>query len=172
MVLRDAHWSGWAVFFVVTGATSFVSIFVVAFAFDFTLTRNQALWIVGACVGAGILVPTLIRIARSGKRKRLVIDWHAARFSREPDSVNVDINDIKTIRLRTRGTSTRINERPWYKHIISGVEESGTEHELLIAKGFREKGDSLRDWFAERFEAAGVESDQPRAGGAPNGCGE
>lgn len=161
MVLRDAHVSGSAVFFVVTGACSFVAIFAVGFMTGFSLGRDAALMTVSACVGAGILVPTILRIRKAGKHDTLRIDWQAVRFSRAPDSINIDIGDIKTIRLTVESTNTRVNKRPWYKHTISGVDAAGTEHKLLVAKGYREKGGSVRDWFAERFEAAAEEGDLP-----------
>lgn len=161
MVLRDAHWAGYAVFFMVTGVCSFVAIFAIGIVTGFSLGRDAALMAVSACVGAGILVPTLMRLRRAGKHDTLRIDWQAVRFSRAPDSINIDIGDIKTIRLTVQSTNTTVNKRPWYKHTVSGVDAEGAEHKLLVAKGFREKGESVRDWFAERFEAAAEEGDLP-----------
>ncbi|MBM90132.1 MAG: hypothetical protein CMJ35_00765 [Phycisphaerae bacterium] len=161
MVLEDAHWAGYMVFFFVTGLSSFVAIFVVAFGFGFSLQRDAALMVVGSCIGAGILVPTIMRLVRGGKRRRLLIDWNSASFTRAPESLHISIGSIKTIRLKTAGTSTRVNERPWYKHTIVGVADTGQEHTLLIAKGYRELGPIIRDWFAQRFEAAAEELDLP-----------
>lgn len=161
MVLRDAHLSGSAVFFMVTGTCSFVAIFAIGIVTGFSLGRDAALMTVSACVGAGILVPTILRSRRAGKHDTLRIDWQAVRFSRAPDSINIDIGDVKTIRLTAQSTNTTVNKRPWYKHTISGVDAGGTEHKLLVAKGYREKGESVRDWFVERFEAAAEEGDLP-----------
>ncbi|MCR9076556.1 MAG: DUF3592 domain-containing protein [bacterium] len=161
MVLRDAHWAGYGVFFMVTGVCSFVAIFAIGIVSGFSLSRDAALMAVGGCVGAGILVPTLMRLKRAGKHDTLRIDWQAVRFTREPESINIDIGDIKTIRLTVQSTNTTVNKRPWYKHTVSGVDAQGGEHKLLVAKGFREKGESVRDWFAERFEAAAEEGDLP-----------
>ena len=161
MVLRDAHWPGYVVFFMVTGICSFVAIFVVGFVSGFTLGRDAALMAVSVCIGAGLIVPAMMRLKRAGRSDELQIDWQHARFTRKPDSINVDIGDIKTIRLTVERTNTTVNKRPWLRHTITGVDDQGGEHLLLVAKGYREKGDSVRDWFAERFEAAAEEGPEP-----------
>ena len=152
IVLRDSRWSGWSVFFVVCGVTSFVLIFVVAFAFDFTLKRQLAMWLFASCIGAGMLGATLSRMYQTRKGK-LTIDRDAGRFTRSGGSRGVPFSAVRTVRLTTRGTSTRVNERPWYRHELSAIDHDGGEHELLVIKGFKEAGEDARDWFAELFEA-------------------
>ncbi len=110
-------------------------------------------------------LPTLLRVRRAAKHNTIEIDWMHARFTRKPDSVNVEIGDIKTIRLTSHNTNTKVNDRPWLRHEIEGIEGDGSAHLLLIAKGYSSKGKELRDWFAARFEAAAEESD-------PGGSGE
>lgn len=159
VVLRDSHWRGWMVFFMTLGITSFVMVFVVAFGLGIGTSRQAVLWIWTGCVLAAMTLPTVLRVRRATKHSTIEIDWMHARFTRKPDSVHVDIGDIKTIRLTSHDTSTTVNNRPWLRHEIEGIEGDGTGHLLLIAKGYSDKGKELRDWFATRFEAAAEESD-------------
>jgi len=165
LVLRDSHWRGWVVFFMTLGITSFVMVFVVAFAMGMGTSRQTVLWIWAGCLLAAMTLPTLLRVRRAAKHNTIEIDWMHARFTRKPDSVNVEIGDIKTIRLTSHNTNTKVNDRPWLRHEIEGIEGDGSAHLLLIAKGYSSKGKELRDWFAARFEAAAEESD-------PGGSGE
>jgi hypothetical protein len=159
-VLQDSHWRGWVVFFMTLGITSFVMVFVVAFAMGMGTTRQTILWILAGCVLAAMTLPTLLRLRRASKHNTIEIDWFHSRFTRKPDSINVRIGDIKTIRLTSHDTNTKVNDRPWLRHEIEGIDAGGTAHLLLIAKGYTDKGSELRDWFAARFEAAAEESDQ------------
>ncbi|MEZ6165491.1 MAG: DUF3592 domain-containing protein [Phycisphaerales bacterium] len=155
LVLRDAHWRGWVVFLVVLGLTSFVSIFVVAFGFGSKVGVQSVLWVWGGCVGAGLLVPGLIRMKRAGRADTLEIDWLEGRFTRKPDSLGIPIVSIKTIRLESRDNGTTVNDKPWLTHTLTAIDEAGSEHLLVVAKGYGERGNALRDWFAARFEAVG-----------------
>ncbi len=164
LVLQDSHWRGWVVFFMTLGITSFVMVFVVAFAMGMGTSRQTILWIWAGCLLAAMTLPTLLRVRRAAKHNTIEIDWMHARFTRKPDSVNVDIGDIKTIRLTSHNTNTKVNDRPWLRHEIEGVEADGAAHLLLVAKGYSDRGRDLRDWFAQRFEAAVEEMDDKESG--------
>jgi ABC-type multidrug transport system fused ATPase/permease subunit len=159
LVLQDSHWRGWVVFFMTLGITSFVMIFVVAFAMGMSTNRQTVLWIWAGCVGAAILLPTLLRLRRATKHNTIEIDWFHSRFTRKPGSMNIPIGDIKTIRLTSHDTNTKVNDRPWLRHEIEGIDAEGTAHLLLIGRGYTGKGNELRDWFVARFEAAAEESE-------------
>ena len=154
LVLEDSHWRGWVVFLMTLGITSFISVFVVAFLLGVGTGRETVLWIWSGCVLAAMTLPTIVRLRRMKRQTRLEIDWLHSRFTRKPGSINVDIGDIKTIRLTIHDTSTSVNNQPWYRHEIEGVESDGTAHLLLVVRGYQARGEQLRDWFAERFEAA------------------
>ncbi len=155
LVLRDAHWRGWVVFLMVLGITSFICVFVVALAMGPGTSTQTVLWVWGGCLGAALLVPTLVRMKRSGRHSTLVVDWLDGRFTRRPDSLRVSIASIRTIRLSSEDNGTKVNDKPWLKHTLTAIDESGAEHLLIVAKGYGERGNALRDWFAERFEAVG-----------------
>ena len=155
LVLEDAHWRGWMVFLMVLGITSFIAVFVVAFAMGVGTGRQTVLWIWGGCVGAALLMPTLLRLKRAGTSRRLVIDWLDGRFTRKPDSLGVSIADVRTIRLESKDNGTTVNDKPWLTHTLTAIDERGAEHLLVVAKGYGERGNALRDWFAARFEAVG-----------------
>ncbi len=155
LVLEDAHWRGWMVFLMVLGITSFIAVFVVAFGLGVDTGLRGVLAIWGGCVSLAMIVPTINRLRRVGKHTRLVIDWSAGRFTRKPDSIGVEIADIRTIRLTAEDTGTKVNEQPWLRHTITAIDDSGREHLLVVAKGYGERGNALRDWFAARFEAVG-----------------
>lgn len=151
LVLEDAHWRGWAVFFMVLGVTSFIAVFVVAFGVGVGASRSVVLWTWSGCFGLAIVWPSLLRLRRLGRHRRLTIDWRAGRFTRRPDSVNIELGDVRTIRLVTLGTNTKVNGRDWYKHEISAVDADGDERLLLVVTGYRDRGEAVRDWFAEKF---------------------
>jgi hypothetical protein len=155
LVLEDAHWRGWVVFVTVLGVSSFIAVFVVAFGLGVDIGLRGVLGIWGGCVSLAMIVPTINRLRRVGKHTRLVIDWSAGRFTRKPDSIGVEIADIRTIRLTAEDTGTKVNEQPWLRHTITAIDDSGREHLLVVAKGYGERGNALRDWFAARFEAVG-----------------
>lgn len=155
LVLEDAHWRGWMVFLMVLGITSFIAVFVVAFTMGVGTGRQMVLWIWGGCVGAALLMPTLLRLKRAGTSRRLVIDWLDGRFTRKPDSLRVPIVSIRTIRLSSQDNGTTVNDKPWLTHTLTAIDEAGSEHLLVVAKGYGERGNALRDWFAARFEAVG-----------------
>ena len=167
MELRDAHWPGWAVFFFVTGLSSFAAVFIVAIGFGLDVNRQLALWVWAACIGAGLLVPTLMRLKRQKNAEPLFIDWMHSRFSRG-ESQNIEIADIQTIRLSSYNTNTKVNNRPWMRHEIEGIAADGSAHTLLIAKGYAKRGTDIRDWFAQRFEAAADESADSDADSSPS----
>ena len=146
------------------GITSFVMVFVVAFAMGMGTSRQTVLWIWAGCLLAAMTLPTLLRVRRAAKHNTIEIDWMHARFTRKPDSVNVDIGVIKTIRLTSHNTNTKVNDRPWLRHEIEGIEADGVAHLLLVAKGYSDRGRDLRDWFAQRFEAAAEETDDKESG--------
>jgi len=153
LVLMDSHWPDWIVFLSVLGGTTFIAVFVVAFGLGMGTSRPVVLGIWGGCLSMAFFAPTLLRLKRNGKHTKLRIDWFGGRFTRKPDSVQIPIASIRTVRLTTEDTDTRVNDRPWYKHTLSAIDESKTEHLLLIAKGFKQRGEGLRDWFAGRLEA-------------------
>ena len=118
-------------------------------------------------VGAGLLVPTLMRLKRQKNAEPLFIDWMHSRFSRG-ESQNIEIADIQTIRLSSYNTNTKVNNRPWMRHEIEGIAADGSAHTLLIAKGYAKRGTDIRDWFAQRFEAAADESADSDADSSPS----
>lgn len=154
LILRDAHWRGWIVFLMVLGITSFIAVFVVAFAMGPRTSTQTVLWVWGGCLGAALLVPTLVRMKQAGRHSTLEVDWLDGRFTRRPDSLRVSLASIRTIRLSSQDNGTKVNDKPWLKHTLTAIDEQGDEHLLILAKGYGERGNALRDWFAARLEAA------------------
>ena len=154
LVLQDAHWSWWAVFLAVFGGTTFISIFLVGIVLKKESDKATMLWTWSICLALALFTPGLLQLWRGGKHRKLVLDWHHGRFTRKPDSINIPIESIKTIRLTIHNINTEVNGKPWYKHELEAVDENDQSHRLLIAKGHKGRGEDLRDWFAKRFEAA------------------
>jgi hypothetical protein len=154
LVLADAHWAGWVIFVFVLGVTSFIAVFVVALGFGVDASLRLVLGVWSGCVSAALLWATIARLKRGGTQRHLEIDWNTGRFTRKPDSIGIQIGNVRTIRLESRDTGTQVNKQPWLTHTLWAIDDGGGEHLLLVAKGYASRGNELRDWFAARFEAA------------------
>lgn len=154
IVLRDSHWSGAAVFFVGAGVSSFLLIFVVGIFADFEASRGVVVWLLAGSLGVGMLCSGIVRLAQ-GRGHTLSIDRLGGRFTRSGGVVGMGFDEVLVVRLHTKRTNTRVNDRAWYRHELSALDAGGTEHRLLVIKGHKEAGEDARDWFGELFRSPG-----------------
>ena len=154
VVLHDAFWPGWLVFAVLLGATNFVAVFVVMFAFGFAASKAIVLMVWLVCFGVAWFVSYFKALKRMRSDDRLTINWEDGWFSRGNSDRLVSIASIVKLKVRSEGTNTKINNQEWYKHTMEAVDMNNETHLLLVGKGQAHRGKEIRSWFETEFGLA------------------
>lgn len=142
-VLKRPHFGFVDVFLGMLLATTFVSIFPLAFGFGMGGASPYVLPVFVVCFSGSVWVAVWRRAAGRTPENFLLVDRDRGLFSYPADALGESMDRIERLEVRSTETGTSVNHKPIMRHVFEVV-MVGQTHEVFRHRGSQEDAADIR----------------------------